>query len=420
MPAPLKFNPTLPKNTLMDDLADPTLFPEDGAREAALGSVATLPSLASALDAWSKQITAEQPEDLPTKFHALALTQSGTLSRGHGGLPMTYRVFGEVIRRYCAPPANVARCLHRLAIARRYNTDQGPTYRYPRASAYNEYLAQGRERLVSDTTVHLRTRMLGPVGAKKKTVVGAVTPTHTREATDDARFIDAIRAHFGGSLQGMRASYYRGIEVSELRSIVPYLRVELAPGEWWSGYLTVRNSEVGAASWSVAVGLVKEMDEQTQETAKRLGFEGATLTVEAHDYMGVHMGKNAAKRIAAAMASAEEKLGEVVKSASALACALSVRDAAWVRERLATAVKRVGVGEELAEDLVAGIALAEPKAVRFSAAEVVTLLGQVMTRVPTRAQAYPLERLAGRALLHGVDQTLEKLPAYSDTNASEE
>lgn len=405
---------------------DAVVIPEDGAREAAMGEVAKLPVLGKALLDWANQIRIERPADLPTVFEALKMQPNGLISRGGGSMRMTYRVFGGLLRDYCAPPRNVARCLHRLTAAPLAGSEapEAPKHHSPRSLAYNDYLKQGAA-TEAKKTVYLRTRELpydGANGRRENVIVGQVTPTHSRTGSDDVVFIEKLHEAFPEELLAMRASHYRGIEVSELRAVIPDMRVEMAPGEWWSGYLTVRNSEVGAASWSVSAGLYKELDKETVDAARRLGFEGATLSIEANERIGVHSGKKVAERVTEALSSAKALLGTLTERASKLAGRDSIKEAGWIVGRLATALKRVGGGDDLQDQLLGALAmqaLVWEKQYAVMSHEVVTFLGQVMTRLTRRGQTYPLERLAGRVLMHGVDAALDKLPEYSDVEADE-
>ncbi len=399
-------------------IEEAVLMPEDGAREASIGKVAELPPLADALAAWERQIAAEKPTDAPTKFKALNLKANGKLSRGNGGLPMTYRVFGEILRSYCSPPRNVARCLVRLSTSQG-SPDAEAAYS-PRSAAYNDYLAQGAKANAEETVV-LRMRNLPSGDTRKTTVVGAVTPTHSGALSDDPVFIAAMKAGFAShELSAIRAKFFRGIEVSELRAVVPAVRVEMAPGEFWSGYLVVRNSEVGAASWSVSAGLIKEMDEVTKEAAQRLGFEGATLSMEAHAARGIHSGKKVGERVEGALIDAKALLATLTDTAGSLAAKTSTKSVEFVVNRLASAIRKVGAGEDLTDTLLAGAALLTPaNGKAFTSNEVITYLGQAMVKLSRRGMSYPLERLAGRVLLHGIDAALERLPEYSDVEAGE-
>jgi hypothetical protein len=402
------------------------IYPEDSAREAAIGKVAALPPLADELTRWEAQIKAEKPGDMTPLLGELRLRASGRLARSANGgaRPLTYRVFGEILRGYTAPPRNVARCLVRLRTSQ--GSADAEALSSPRSVAYNDYLAQASEKAKGETVV-LRTRDLltgtkdaNDTPLRQTTVVGAVTPTHSGVFSDDPVFIAAVRAGFTShELSAIRARYFRGIEVSELRAVVPAMRVEMAPGEFWSGYLVLRNSEVGAASWSVSAGLTKEMDEQTKDAAQRLGFEGATLSVEAHAARGIHSGKKVGERIEAALTDAKALLETLTGTAGALAAKTTTKPTEWVTNRLASAVRRLGLGEEMTDQLLAGAALLTPAGERFTTNEVVTYLGQAMTRLSRRGQSYPLERLAGRVLLNGIDNALERLAEYSDVSAEE-
>lgn len=409
------------KDTIQKDEA--VIFPEDSKREASIGATARLPELGEALQQWQNQIALEAPADAHTGFPQLSLKPSGRLSRGNGGMRMTYRVFGDILRSYTQAPRNTARVLHTLPVAEELTSPHSP-----RACAYNAYLQRGLA-FSGDKTVVLRTRQVAGIveGQRVPVIVGAVSPMHSLEDGDDVVFIKALSQAFNRQsnmldstgLQAIRASVYRGIEVSELRAVVPAMRVEMASGEWWSGYLTVRNSEVGAASWSVSVGLVKEMDEATADAAKRLGFEGATLTVEANEQKGFHSGRRVGERVAAALEDAQKLLVEVVGSASELAAKVGWKDTAWVVSRLRSVLVGVASGDALDDALGAlAIASAEWEA-HPSTHEVVSFLGRAMATFPRRGQTYPLERLAGRVLLHGVDAALERVPSFVDVSEQE-
>lgn len=401
---------------------DAVIFPEDGKREASIGATALLPTLEDALHQWAAQIEVEAPVDAETPFGKLSLKPTGRLSRGNGGMRMTYRVFGQILRSYTAPPRNAARVLHTLPVA-----EEGATHS-PRACAYNAYLQRGLPSN-ADKPVVLRVRSLSGVVQDQRVpvIVGAVSTSHSQEEGDDKVFVAALRTMFSRhsgmldltGLQAIRAAVYRGIEVSELRAVVPAMRVEMAPGEWWSGYMTVRNSEVGAASWSVAVGLVREMDEATKEAAQRLGFEGATLTVEASEHKGHHAGRRVGMRVAEALREGQAKLAELVADAAKLASKVGWKDTAWVVNRLRSVLAGVVSGDTL-DDALGALAIASVQwEAHPSTHEVVTFLGRAMATFPRRGQTYPLERLAGRVLLHGVDTALERVPSYADVTVEE-
>jgi len=181
----------------------------------------------------------------------------------------------------------------------------------------------------------------------------------------------------------------------------------------------VRNSEVGAASWSVSAGLVREMDDASFAAAKSLGFEGSqTLAVETNARTGVHRG-DAGPKVQDALVSAKALLATLTEDAGALASAETTRPTEWVVGRLAAAMRKVGAGEETTEELCAAAAMLAPKGARFTSAEVVSFLGLAMGRLTRRGQTYPLERLAGRVLLEGVDAALERLAEVADTDAAE-
>jgi hypothetical protein len=409
---------------------DAVLLPDDGAREANIGEVAKMPTLLEALHSWEKLIAAEKPSDQPTPFNKLHMVPDGRISRGNGPLRMTYRVFGGLLRDYCAPPKNVARCLHRLTAGD--PGDAAAKIHTPRSFAYNDYLNRGAT-ATGSKEVWLRTRELpGADGERRKVIVGQVTPTHSRAGSDDPVFIEKLREAFKGELKAVRARAFRGIEVSELRAVIPALRVEMAPGEWWSGYLIVRNSEVGAASWMIGAGLTKEMDEQSLDAARRLGFEGtASLSVQANTKIGVHTGKKVAERVDEALIEARAMLDTLVDQARNLAEATTKLTVEQVVEKLAKALRSAG-GSELVQDrLLGGLAMQGvewsrsttpytlPSEEQVQTHDVVSFLGQAMRVVANRAQSYPLERLAGRVLLHGIDVALKNVEKVSDVEEDE-
>ena len=408
---------------------DAVLLPEDGAREANIGEVAKMPTLLEALHSWEKLIAAEKPTDQPTPFNKLHMVPDGRISRGNGPLRMTYRVFGGLLRDYCAPPKNVARCLHRLTAGD--PGDAAARVHTPRSFAYNDYLSRGAA-TNGAKEVWLRTRDLpGLDGQRRKVIVGQVTPTHSRAGSDDPVFIEKLRAAFDKrELNAIRAHSFRGIEVSELRAVIPALRVEMAPGEWWSGYFIVRNSEVGAASWMVGAGLTKEMDEQTLDAARRLGFEGtASLSVQANTKIGVHTGKKVAERVEEALTEARALLDTLVEQARNLAEATTKLTVEQIVEKLAKALRGVG-GSELVQDrLLGGLAMQGVEwsqrptvyadGPKLETHDVVSFLGQAMRVVSNRAQSYPLERIAGRVLLHGIDVALKNVETVSDVEEDE-
>lgn len=397
---------------------NPIVQPDDGAREANIGAVAKMPVLGKALLDWAAQIAAESPRDFPTKFGTLQLSATGQLERGGpGSLPVTYRVFGELLRKYCRPPRNAARCLYVLPAGK---AEEAPFSAM--SIAYNAYLDRGAH--AKNEMVVLRTRQLpeGEKGERRPVIVGAVTESHSGAAGDDPVFIEALMAAYKDSLNSIRARYFRGVEVSELRAVIPNMRVELNPNEWWSGYFVVRNSEVGAASWSVAVGLHKEMDDETADAARRLGFEGATLTVEATNKLGMHAGKRVGQRLSAALEDGAKVLDELVANANRLAIKHSANhDNNWVAKQLETVIRRLGASEEITDSALLALAFARQSwgAYPVESHRVVSFLGTVMVGIPRRAQAYPLERLAGRVLLNGIDTALERIQVVTDVNEEE-
>jgi len=401
------------------------LYPEDGRREADIGATLRMPLLKNALFDWEQQIKHDFPIDVAVQLRNIRMAPDGLLTSNEGALvyadseqkhPMTYRVFGNLLRKYCAPPRNVARCLQRLSIS-------ALSMSSPRALAFNDYFRQAVELGAGNEEVilRLRTLQIAPMQVAK-VVVGAVTPHHSLKEGDDQVFIEAIRDQFDGHLEEVRARVFRGVEVSELRAVLPALRVEMAPGEWWSGYLVVRNSEVGASSWSVHVGLRKELAGEVADAAMRLGSgsaNSATLSFETNSRVGVHTGKRIRNRISDALSEGKSMLRMLMTETRRLGADQSAQTDDWVRLRLATAVNSLGASQELSERLVAGAIFLTPENGTFTAREVVAFLGDAMNQLKYRSQSYPLERLAGRVLLNGVDRGLHKLPEYQDVEAEE-
>lgn len=390
---------------------DAVVYPTDAAREAKMGRIATLPTLQEALEKWTTQAVNEAPTDFATPFGALKLTATGRLSRGNGGMRLTYRVFGALLRAYCAAPRNIARCLVELPAA---IDDKAATS--PRSVAVNAYYAGGAQ-MNQDAKCVIRTRLLN--GAR--TAVGAVSPTHSLTAGDDLVFIRALREYFSAAERNdMRATIYRGIEISELRVVIPAMRVEVAPGEWWSGYIVVRNSEIGAASWSISAGLIREMDAATKDAAQRLGFEGATLTVQTASKGGAHHGTKVAQRANEALQGVHKMLATLREGAAERALKTAKHDRLWIRERLERVVKDAGLTEEVeTAQLDALLASSGEWSHQVTASSVIRTLAQLSTQVTRRSQQLPIERLMGRVLMEGVDAALEKIVRVEDVEEAE-
>lgn len=395
---------------------------DDDGRAAKLGELAKLPSLGEVLSAWTARIAADQMEDKRVPFRKLRLTPTGLLSSGKAGLPMTYRIFGHLIRGWCSPPRNVAQCLIRLRTAA-LPTSSTPsselptvaTLHSPRACAYNDYLDQRNERerarlnLVGDTDeaaerVTIRTRVLRtaietPEGQpqrylERRTVIGAVTDTHSGPCGDDAAMIAALSIAFAGASSTARASAFRGIEESEIRAVFPALEVTIpATGgsEKWTAYLTARNSETGAKSWSISAGLYRTTD-------------GATVACEAVQRAGRHVGERVAERMVEVANGAAELLTKLTETAGELAA----KETPWSEDETLRKLKAAVAGTVLADpNACCGLAWQLGETVqrgKITVGAIMNALGRVAAECETRAQAKPLEILAGRVLVEGWEE----------------
>lgn len=404
---------------------------DDDSRAAKLGELAKLPSLGEVLSAWTARIAADQMEDKRVPFYKLRLTPTGLLSSGKAGLPMTYRIFGHLIRGWCSPPRNVAQCLIRLRIAE-LPTQSTPTGQLPQstptgqlptdgvlhsplACAYNDYLGQrndrerARLRLTSEDDsaaerVTIRTRVIRtaletPEGepqryTERRTVIGAVTDTHSGPSGDDAAMITALSVAFAGSSATARAQAYRGIEESELRAVFPAFEVEIPStggSEKWTAYLTARNSETGAKSWSISAGLYRTAD-------------GATVACEAVQRSGRHVGSRVAER----MVEVAEGAATLLRKLTETAAELAAKETPWSEDETLKKLRAAVQGTVLAEgEALCGLAWQLGETVqrgRITVGAIMNALGRVAAECETRAQAKPLEILAGRVLVEGWDE----------------
>lgn len=394
---------------------------DDDGRAAKLGELAKLPSLGEVLSAWTARIGADQMEDKRVAFNKLRLTPTGLLSSGKAGLPMTYRIFGHLIRGWCSPPRNVAQCLIRLRIAELPRIGGGPApesstlLHSPRSCAYNDYLGQRNERersrlaltgendeaaeRVTIRTRVLRTALETPEGEpqrylERRTVIGAVTDTHSGPSGDDAALIAALSIAFAGSSSTARAQAYRGIEESELRAVFPALEVEIPStgnAEKWTAYLTARNSETGAKSWSISAGLYRTTD-------------GATVACEAVQRAGRHVGERVAERMVEVANGAADLLRKLTETAAELAA----KETPWSEDETLKKLRAAVAGTVLSEgDALCGLAWALGETVqrgKITVGAIMNALGRVAAECQTRAQAKPLEILAGRVLVDGWDE----------------
>lgn len=430
---------------------------EDEQRSAQLGKLQELPSLGEVLDAWMAQIGAEECEDYAIDFRDLLLAPDGRFDLGSPNTPLmqahgtqsqdgsrflssTYRVFGNVIRHHCSPPRNSARNLIDLPRAQDPHAHTGRTMRAgaapnanqdwsgslpdsPRAIAYNARLDTKKrsDQTVTSltgapaTTIIMRSRRLtrrdetGAIVASPRTIIGNVTPNHSLRDGDDDKLIAAITLAFAGSANGARGAAYRGVEESELRAVFPALTVKMADAgeETWSGYVTARNSESGAKSWSISAGLYRQTD-------------GASVACEAIVRTGRHVGKKVANRMAEVAEGAAALLKELAEKASELA---SVKWTGTERELLVE-LRRALDGTVLHDaDTCCGIAWALGEAVGSGPVTIgalVNILGRGAATCERRVDARPIEVLLGRTLLHGWVDFKSVGTELADDGANEE
>lgn len=408
-----------------------TIVGLDDTRAAQLGRLSELPALGEVLSAWSTQRQNDECEDYAIDFADLLLAESGAYRRATtrldesrgltvsmpGDLPMTYRTFGNVLRHYCASPRNVAQCLIQLPTSatgpghtrRTMRANFGPVgFDSPRAVAYNAYL--DRKKAVDSsvaridegavTEVILRTRLLRVptivdgqvVPQTRRTVIGAVTPTHCLQNGDDDKLIAALSLAFAGHTDAGRAIAFRGIEESELRAVFPALEVQIpgAGSSKWCGYVTARNSESGKKSWSISAGLYRTDD-------------GASVACEAIVRTGRHVGVKVAERMVEVSEGARDLLAKLIETASELAGRKweGTRDEFFKRLRAALAGTPLETGEACM-----GIAWALGEEIAdlngpITIGLLLNVLGRAAAQFERRVDARPIEVMLGRLLVDG-------------------
>lgn len=378
-------------------------FSLDETRAAALGRLAELPSLGECLAGWQQRIIDDACRDYPIPFRDLELNADGRLafSEENGPLPMTYRTFGSLLRRYCAPPRNVARVLFELPVL-----EKG--LHSPRACAYNAYLerhnAPERARLAivggeeGPEIIWLRSRLLrqaevdGVRPPPVRTIIAGLSPTHSLQSGDDDKLITALTIAFAGAGATARATAFRGIDESEMRAVFPALEVQIADAgsEKWMGYVTARNSESGAKSWSISAGLYRTKD-------------GASVACEAILRTGRHVGTKVPERMVEVATGAAELLQKLIAEANELAS----KAAPWSEE---STLKRIreALGGTIAHDPDVCCALAFELGRSTGAMSDPITVGLLMNAIgligaaaPRRIDARPLEVLLGRVLVQG-------------------
>jgi hypothetical protein len=406
----------------------------DDFRAAALGRLQKMPALTDVLAAWSKQIASERCEDYAVDFRNLLLAPDGRIDidfaspeltvstgtdhwNGRGLIPMTYRVFGSTLRHYCPVPRNIAACLIRLPRAQDPHAHTARTMRAtgpvsgddsPRAIAVNAYydMRKRSDQTVTNitgepaTTAIFRTRQLnrrdgkGELVSSPRTAIGVVSPDHCLRDGDDDKLIAALSLAFAGMMDGGRGRFYRGIEESELRAVFPALAVGLptAGEETWHGYVTARNSESGAKSWSISAGLYREKD-------------GASVACEAVIRYGRHVGRHVAERMVEVSEAAAVALKELCSKAAELA------GRPWVgtEQKLLKTLRDALNGTELHDpDTCCGIAWALGEEMgrgrKLTVGLLMDVLGRSMTALPRRVDARPVEVMLGRVLTNGWDE----------------
>lgn len=434
---------------------------EDEARSAQLGKLHELPSLGDVLAAWLEQIRLDECEDYAVDFRELLLAPDGRMDLGFGDkgliekhgtqdqsderlLPMTYRTFGNVVRHYCSPPRNSARNLVELPRAQDPHAHSGRTMRQqtragemadsPRAIAYNAWLDKKKraDQTVTSltgepaTTVLFRSRRIqrrdenGVPASSPRVLIGVVTPTHCLRDGDDDKLIAAITLAFAGSVDGARGSAYRGIEESELRAVFPALTVSMpdAGTEKWSGYVTARNSESGAKSWSVSAGLYRSVD-------------GASVACEAIVRTGRHVGSHVAERMCEVAEGAAVLLKELAEKASALAAVKWTGTEAALLKQLRASLQGTvlfdadtccGLAFDLGmtlspRDYLRGV---DPICPPVTVGALIDVLGRAAGACTCRVDARPVEVMLGRMLLSGWGEFKSAGTEIVDDGAGEE
>ncbi len=195
---------------------------------------------------------------------------------------------------------------------------------------------------------------------------------------------------FAGSMDTARASAYRGVDESELRAFFPALKV--LPGaigaETWTGYITARNSESGAKSWSISAGLYRERD-------------GASVACEAIIRTGRHVGSRVDERMVDVAQGAAELLHKLVEKAGEL----SRREWEGSVESMLVRLQRALRGTALDGDAACGIAWALGEMMQGSGVVTVGMLidalGRSAAALELRVESRPIEVMLGRMLVDG-------------------
>lgn len=415
------------------------VYGEDEQRAAELGRLHELPSLADCFEAWMKQIAADQCADFAVDFRDVLLAADGRLDMGpftartselrqahrttvpssaEQFMPMTYRTFGNLLRHHTTPERNAARNMIRLPRAQDPHAHTGRTMRRtdggqtdsPRAIAYNALLDEKKrsdqrvtsitgEESAPVTTVIFRSRVVnrrdenGALVSSPRIAFGVVSPTHCLRDGDDDKLIAALSLAFAGHLSTARGSAYRGIEESELRAVFPALEVEIpgAGNERWSGYITARNSESGAKSWSVSAGLYRQTD-------------GASIACEAIVRTGRHVGTKVAERMVEVAEGAAALLKTLIEQAGELAGRAWEKSDGELLKALRAALSGTSLGDA---DTCCGIAWGLGELMASGTGQVITigtlinLLGSIAGQMERRTDSRPVEVMLGRMLVNG-------------------
>lgn len=354
--------------------------PADTRRSAFLGGKLTrflqLPTLRQLLARWQEQIDREYLPDFTCPLSRLRLTGRGALTakvEDKGGRRMTYRTFATLLRTRGRRGAqgsfklarNVAENVHSLS-----TLDLGDS---PQSIAYNDFLQRGNAIVketgkgARDEAVVIRSRQYdAPV------IVAAVTQTHSTGEGDDRVFVSALETALAGWLDTARGHVYRGLDVSELRLVLP--STVMLDGSVWRGYVGVLNSETGAKAWSVSAGLYREQD-------------GVSLSVAVEAAGGRHVG-HVLPRIVSALEAAQALVADLEQRAAGM-----VEEYATAHQLrvLRAACLEAGASEATWET--------ESKGVRTKA-EALSCLARLARGATTRTQGQTWERLAGNLLLH--------------------
>lgn len=423
----------------------------DGSRAARLGALAELPTLNEVLSAWETRIREDQCEDYAVNFGNLLMAGSGELmplratpdadigtvtSPAHV-LPMTYRVMGNLGRQWCNPAKNFAKNMMTLPIDSVGPRHAGPTGRIgigrdrfggdgswdsPRAVAYNAILDRKKAADATlaridgspSTTIVLRSRLLhrwndkGEIIGNKRTVIGAVSTTHCLQGGDDDKLIAALTLAFGPDSNNARATAYRGVEESELRAVFPLMKAPVndalmvngtTRSEFWMGYITARNSESGAKSWSVSAGLYRHSD-------------GAAIACEAIVRTGRHVGERVTERMVEVAQGAAKLLQKLTEEAAELSSKKWEGTTEGFLRALKSSIQGTPAGDG---DVLCGIAWAlgerlmprdyirgvDEKDAKVSIGMLIDVLGGIAASMERRYDARPIEVMLGRVLVHG-------------------